>query len=276
MASLSPAPADRSTISAANSLFLFELIVGDFHWSAVQVGALAIMASAAAGIENGPGFKLIRHLAHDDSSVMRLALRFAVGADLSADLRNQLDRMYADIQQPVAQLRPFMTLDSLSPAQRDLMRRQLPGLRRIALAAAELIGRIEPLYRTRIHPNFVTDAATIQQFLARAARGERVEVGADCSVRLPQLRQRRKSPRLSIDTPCLLALPGGDVDARLVDVSREGLGLRCESPVSSGQRVAVAIGGRRLEAVVARVEGDLIGVRLTRPLQLSDPLFKVG
>jgi len=120
----------------------------------------------------------------------------------------------------------------------------------------------------------VHDAAVIRQFLARAARGERGEVAADGSVRLPPLRQRRKSPRLSVNRPCLLALPGGEVDATLVDVSREGLGLRCESPVSQGQRVAVVIGGRRLDANVARVERDLVGLRLTRPLQLSDPLFK--
>ena len=276
MASLSPAPPVGVTISAANSLFLFELIVGDFHHSALRVGALAMMASAAVAVEEGPGFKLIRHFAQDDAGVLRLALRFAVGADLSAQLRNQLDRTYADIQQTVAQLKPFLALDTLSPSQRNLLRRLLPNLRRVAMAAAETISRIEPLYRTRISLDFVQDAAVIRQFLARASQGDRADVGRDGALRLPQIRQIRKSPRLSVNRPCLLALPGGEVDARLVDVSREGLGLRCDSPVSIDQRVAVVIGGRQIEVTVARVEGDLIGLQLAQALQLSDPLFRNG
>jgi len=276
MASFSPAPSAPPAVSAENSLFLFELIVCDLHWSAIQTGALGMMASAAVAATNSQGFKLSRHLAYDDFSVTRLALRFAVGIDLSNEQRNLLDRTYADLQQTVAHLKPFMTQDTLTPVQRELMRRLLPGLRRVALAAAETIERIEPLYRMRLDPGFAFDAAVIRKFLARAARGERDEFGVDGVLRLPQLRQRRKSPRLPIERPCRLALPVGEVAAVLLDVSREGVGLRSQSAVSLGQRVAVVIGARRLEANVARVEGDLVGLHLARPLQLSDPLFKAG
>lgn len=276
MASLSPAPPVRATILAENSLLLFELIVGDLHWSAMQVGAVAMMASAAVADENKAGFALIHHLILDDAHVMRLALRFAVGPDLSPDHRNRLDRTYADIQQAMAQLKSYTRLESLNPLQLGLIRRLLPDLRRVALRTAETISQVEPLYRTRIKPDFASDAAIIRQFLGRAARGERGEVAHDGSVRLPPLRQRRKSPRLSVQRPCWLALPGGEVEATLVNVSRESLGLRCQTQVSRDQRVVVVIDDRRLEATVLRVEGEWIGLRLARPLLICDPLFMTG
>ena len=260
----------------ANGKFLFEMIVADLHWICLHVATLCMMAAAC--VAPGAQFSLrsCRHIAYDDSRVMQLALRFGEDVGLSAEMRPKLHRFYADLAEMQKQILPFVEPQKLSSAQRDQLQRLLPSVRRIALAAADALARLDEVSRARLHSNYHEDGATIRQFLGRAAQGELGEVDRFGVLTPPRIKQRRHSPRVAVNIACRLALVQGEVEATIVDVSREGLGLTCVASLQEKQPVTLWVGDRRLEGVVARVQGRQIGLTLRRPLGFTDPLFQAG
>ena len=269
-------PGEAAPAPLANGAFLFEMIVADLHWTGLQIAALSMMASACAA--PGAAFSLhsCRHLAYDDTRVMQLALRYGEDAGLPLELRRKLDRLYADLSEIQKQIAPFVAAASLSATQRAQLPRIAPGLRKLALAAAEALGALEAPARGRLDGNYAEDSQTIRQFLARAARGDTGEIDRFGVLTTPRLKQRRQSPRAPVDRPCRLLTGKGEFEARLVDVSREGLGLACAAALAAGDAVAVMVGARRLEATVVRRQGEHVGLTLRRPLAFTDPLFRAA
>lgn len=269
-------PPGGSGSPAANGKFLFEMIVADLHWSSVQVATLCMMAAACTAPEARFSLRSCRHIAYDDTRVMRLALRYSEDVGVSAEIRQKLEKLYADLAVMQKQILPFVDSLKLSPAQRDQLQRLLPSIRRIALAAADALSRLDASSRARLHSNYADDGATIRQFLGRAARGDLGEIDRFGVLTTPPIKQRRTSPRVATNIRCRLALAQGDVEATIIDVSRKGLGLACQTTLNDQQEIAVLIGARRLEGVVARIQGRQIGLTLRTPLAFNDPLFQAG
>ena len=84
--------AARGDTAAADPKFLLELIVADLHWSALELGSLALMTAAAATRGSTVELRFCRHLVYDDTRVMRLALRYGADAGLAEDIRRKLDQ----------------------------------------------------------------------------------------------------------------------------------------------------------------------------------------
>lgn len=269
----SPLPRD-SGAPIANGEYLFEMIVADLHWSSLQIATLCMMAAACAAPGTPFSLRTCRHIVYDDARVMRLALRYSEGVGLGAEARQRLDRLYGDLAVMQKQILPFVDPPKLSPLQRDQLQRLLPPFRKIAVAAADAIGALSVASRQRLPASYAYDGVTIQQFLGRAARGDLDEIDSFGVLSTPPLRQRRHSPRVPTNFPCRLALAQGDVEATIVDVSRQGLGVVCQATLRENQEVAVLVGERRLEGVVARVQGRQIGLTLRKRLTFTDPLFQ--
>ena len=128
--------------AAVNPKFLLELIVADLHWSALQIGSLALMTAAAATRGSTVELRFCRHLVYDDTRVMRLALRYGADAGLGEDIRRKLDRLYADIGEAMKPLASFVQTNSLTAGQRDQLQRVLPVLRKVAQTAGEGLAAI--------------------------------------------------------------------------------------------------------------------------------------
>jgi hypothetical protein len=269
-------PRAESKESAANGKFLFEMIVADLQWTALQAASFCIIATACAAPDCRFSLRACRHFAYDDTRVMRLALRYADEVGLPSEARTLLDRLYGDLSDLQKLMGPLIDAVTLSPSQRERLQRALPTLRNVAHAAAGALSLLEPAVRARLHPNYVDDGAAIRQYLARAARGALTDIDRLGVLTTPRLKQRRQSPRLQVNKPCRLALATAEFEAVLVDVSRKGLGLVCKAELAEKQRVVVLIAGRRLDAVVARKQGQQIGLTLTKPLAFTDPLFQAG
>lgn len=126
----------------------------------------------------------------------------------------------------------------------------------------------------RLAAAYAQDAASVQQFLATAARGEAGLIDPAGRSRLPQLNQRRRAPRAQRTQNCRIDFGAGLCDARLEDVSRTGVGLACDQEISTGTDVIVILqDGRRLAATVARRTGSRLGLALHEPLSSLDPLL---
>jgi PilZ domain len=268
-----PAASFPSAVTSTDGGFLSEMIVSELHWSAMQVAILCVLVNAclAHGVRNS--CRSLRHLAHDDTRAARLALRYGETAGLSAEVAGRIDQFYAELGEMQTQLGPVVAAAAPEAGYDERLPRLLPPLRRLSVAAAAALGDIEPLVRARLDATYLNDSRVIRAFLARAARGDLSDVDGAGAVTPPALQQRRQAPRAPVRKRCKLAVAGVEFDAEIADVSRDGLGIACRAAVGAQQEVEVVLGGRRLPAIVMRRNGERIGVRLKRPLAVTDPLF---
>ena len=275
------APAGRNPPKPGKPLtdhgdFLCEMIISDLNWTSLQVGMLCIMAAACAAPGSRFSLRALRHVAYDDTRVVRLALRYGANAGLDGAVERKLDKFYADLSVMQSQIAPLVGAASLSWTQLEQLSRLLPSMRKVALAASDTLREVDPVARARLHPNYLHDSQVIRDFLGRAARGDLTDVDRSGTVNTPALRQRRQAPRVSVNRPCRVAFEGREFDAVLIDISRDGLGLLCRAPLAERQAVEVVVDGRRLAAVVARRSGERLGLKLKQPLTVSDPLYRAA
>jgi len=261
----------------ANPDFLFEMIVAELQWTSMQLAALCVMATIAAPAGSRWSLRSCRHIIHDDTGVMRLALRYSSEIGVSADLQGGLDKFYADLSDLQKRISPLIAANTLSSNQRDQLQRLLPPMRKLAAAAAGELAKLEQIVRGRLDSNYLEDNLTIRRFAERAAKGDTADVDRFGVVNTPRLKQRRQSPRVTVARRCRLIVAEREYEAELIDVSREGLGVKCDAPAAEKQPVVVLLDdGRRLDAMVARRTGRQIGLLLTQRLGFTDPLFQAG
>jgi hypothetical protein len=184
-----PAAGDSAPPDPSDPQFLFELIVADLHWTSIQIGALTVMAAAVAASGAEVTLYTCRHLVHDDTRVVRLALRYGEASGLPANLVTRLDRLYSDIGETQRQASTFVASLSLTAKQRDQLGRLLPRLRQNAQTAGDCLVRLEAAARS-LHPNYAADNSALQQFLARAVRGDLSDLDR-AMLSPPRLKQRR-------------------------------------------------------------------------------------
>jgi hypothetical protein len=266
----------RHATAASNPRFLLELIVADLHWSALQIGSLTLLAAAAAAPGSSAELHAGRHLVYDDTRVMRLALRYGHEAGFADDVSRKLDQLYVAIGESLTQMAAVVQPASLSPALREKLTAALPALRKLCQTAVECLVLLESVTRASLNLDYGEDSVAIRQYLGRALRGDLSDIDRRGVLYTPQIKQRRQSPRAKISVACRLACAAGEYPCEIVDVSREGLGLVCKCEIAQGDAVTVLIGGRRLEATVKRLSGFQLGLVLTTPLQIGDPLFTGG
>lgn len=259
---------------AKNADFLFEMIVADLQWTSIQIAAVCMMATACAPLKSPWSLRSCRHLLYDDTGVMRLALRYGAEVGLPDPLPRTLDRLYAELSEIQKRVSPLAETTALGATQREQVQRLVPQLRRVASAASLELEKIEPIARGRLDASYLEDSVAIRQFLGKAVQGDTTAVDRYGVVNTPRLKQRRHSPRVPLEKPCLIVTSVGEFDARLINVSREGLGLVAAAPLAVGQKVIVVVeGDRRLEAKVVRHTGQQVGLTLSQNLPFTDPLF---
>jgi hypothetical protein len=260
--------------SSADDPLLYETIVCDVEWSALAVGALSMLLSAAA--RPGAIWTLhpSRHLLYGDAKAILLALRYGTNVGVPADAVAKLNRLYGEISAAKLQLVALAAPEVYDRAQRASLPKHGEVWRRLAGDASNAIEALEPSIRDRLNETYARDAATLRHFLTEAARGDCRAVDEGGKIKLPKLSQRRRTPRAVVDRPCEVILPSGKFGARLNDVSRNGLGIVCDGPLAEGQSLVVALpDGRRMEATIVRRYGANAGLSLRQALAATDPLF---
>ena len=266
----SRAQAPRS--APGSSDFLFEMIVCDVQSSALEIAELAMMLTASVRSNANWTLRSLRYLLLDDAKCMLLALRYGPDIGLDNDASGQLSRLYSEVAEAKKRLAPLAAADT--PSVRAEVTECAAAWRGLANQASAVLDRLEAQVKARLAEIYVEDAATLRPFLTLAARGDIANVDKNGVIHLPELRQRRRTPRLAVNEACSLILPTGAYSARLIDISRQGLGIFVHCPVAERDEVTVALAdGRRLEAIVIRRTGANVGLQLKRPLAATDPLF---
>jgi len=268
-------PPERAEPWVVDSDYLFETLVCDVHSCAMQIGVIATMLNASQKPDLIGGLRSCRHMLHDDSKIMTLALRYGSEAGLSPGLAAKLDRLYTGVGGAKRRIAPLLAAKDAAAGQLRLLQTCSQDWRRLAEEASTAVAELSALGKDRLEALYGEDGVTLRLFLSEAARGDDERVSPGGVIHLPNLRQRRQNPRRSHDAPCTILLPTGSAPAQLQDVSLNGLGIVCKAPLAERQVVCVVLeDGRRLEAVVARRQGNNVGLALRKPLGSADPLFR--
>ena len=255
-----------------NADFLFESVVCDLHLAALTAGGFAMLLTARSLADTTWTLRSWRPVLIDDGQTMRLTLRFRCDMGMSAATAAQLAEIYAGLARAKAG-----TPDEIRLSDRGATSRSAEQWRRLAADFKSALEAVMSETRRRLPAAYDNDGRALIAFLDEAAKGDARRVSVGGEIALPRLRQRRSSPRAAVRHACALLLPGGRVAAAIEDVSRNGLGLRCREKLREGQEVVVELdGGRKLTGVVARVQGEQAGLKLSGPLPSNDPLFARG
>lgn len=256
---------------ALNVDFLLEGIVCDLHLGAVEIGSVTMLLAACARGDDKASPQSCVRLVMDDSKAMLLALRYARELRLGGELSHQLGQFYGRMIEEKRRLAP---LTRSFATQNATVRTAYNGWLDLARQAAAVAKLFHKTQGSRLEAMYAEDHRAIQVFLARAIEGDAGLIEETGQVRVPHLRQRRRTPRVEIQQDCTVILPTGSYPARMENASRTGLGLACDQILGEQQTVTIRLADRReLAATVVRRNGRQYGLALRHPLSALDPLL---
>lgn len=273
-----PAPEDHSGGSQAgefNKEFLLETIIYDLLWNVLHIGILATALTACVRNPAQRTLRPWRHLLHDNSKIMRLALRYGPQIGLTEELSARTSKLYGDMAAGKPRLaRLLENTGSYSESER----RQLTGAgetwRGFAREAKLILAEFNSGPIAHVGGLLVEDAQTLCRFLDEASAGGAKRIDEDGELMLPTLKQMRRSPRLKIDGRCTILAADKSVTAELKDIAPSGLGIICRHPLPENQSLTVVMDdGRRLAAKIVNRSADRVGLLFESQLRRDDPLF---
>lgn len=254
--------------------FLLETMASDLHLHAIQVATIATIVTTASRPGGDALLRSSRHLLRDNGKAMLLALKYGADLGLAAALVAQLNALYLSAFDAKAALAAVVE----GPGGRhshDRLQTQSAQWRRVAAETLSSLRMFHDAVKSRLSAIYADDARAVCETLRRAAEGDPSLIDAGGALRLPQLRQRRQSPRFAVARTCTIHLASGAVQARIEDLSRDGLGVVCAQPLAEGQQIKITLDdGTQVEATVARARGSSYGLSLHAPLPNYDRLLQ--
>lgn len=273
----SPSEIDAEVIPHAgfpDTAYLFELLVSDVQWTAIPIATVLMLLTAHHQAERPLNLKSCRHLLNDDINVMRLALTFGSEMGLSQDCTRAVGRLYQRLSLAKTTVSSLI-LAGGQPGTASV-KTLIADWRGVASSAIESLRLLDPIVRDNLPDLYAKNSAVVSEFLREASIGSIHRVNDLGEIRLPDLPQRRRDPRKSLERSCRILASGQILPAILRDVSRNGLGITCNHTFGVGEHVQIELeGGRRLKALVAWCDGSRAGFNFETPLSTSDTLFGV-
>ena len=258
-----------------NKQFLLEIIIYDLLWSALHVGTLAISLNVCARGIGHASLRPWRHLLHDNSRIMQLALRYGPEIGLSGELSADTSKLYGAIAAEKLRLGPLLeNVDAFSGRGRSGLVDASATWRHLAGEMKSVLAEFARAAIAGLGGVLAEDAKILDEFLHEARAGDTARLKADGEIALPVLKQMRRSPRVKVEGPCTLLVGHKSIAAELKDAGLNGLGIVCRQPLAENQRITVVLeDGRKLAAKVANRNGDRVGLLLEAKLHRDDPLF---
>ena len=264
-----PAGSDRPDLR-----LLLEETLTDFQWLCVEIGVIASLVIGSVERGRALDTRALRHLLADNSKALDLALRFAPDAGISSDATANMVSLAAEIGAAKQELAGLMrpghpgARRSLGPAHAQRWRDACRMASRSLAATQADTARV-------LEPRYAANATIIQRYLGFAAVAAPQCFLPSGVLAMPDLAQRRRTPRRQSAIPCRIVCGGASADGTIVDLSRSGMGVRCDLEAVRGGPVTLQLrGGRTLSGKVVRIEPGFIGVGLSNQLTIDDPLFR--
>jgi len=208
--------------------YLFETVICDLHWTALQAGSIAMVVEACSKTDAGWTLRAWRHGLGDDCEVMRLALRFQDDMGLNTAIAAQIAGLYDSVSDAKASIVDLAKIAALyTVPERKAVAQAAERWRRVSREAVEVLKAVNGARSRRLAALYAEDERAMVAFLEESAKGDTRRVSVFGELTAPALRHRRRTPRISSRVSCRLILPRGQARAEIEDVSRNGIGLIC-------------------------------------------------
>lgn len=272
-----PRPALVSWSEPVEGSALFEALVCEFHWTALQIGAIASCMNASSASRRSWMLRSCSNLVPVESPVVKVALRSWQDIGLPRELAGAIARLYFNLVDAKKSALPLINSAGIFVAPRVPLAKleQITAVwRKLAEDCRNAVLELEPETRWRLNGAYTGNALVLGKFLKEAMAGSRSCVNQYGEVALPLLPQRRKTPRYMLLQNCKIYSQGSASIAFARDVSKNGLGIDCERDFRLKDAVVVVLrNGRKMPGLIVWCKDGKAGVRFDSPLADGDPLI---
>lgn len=256
---------------------LFEALVCEFHWTALQIGAIASCMNASLASERTWMLRSCSNLLPVESPIVKVALRSWKDIGLSGKLAESISKIYFDLSDAKTQARPLISRAGAFGGP-DISLAKLEQIialwRKLAEDCKTAVQCLEPETRWRLGGLYTGNALTLGKFLKEAMSGSYACVNQFGEVAIPVLPQRRKAPRYVLLQPCKVSTQGSTSIAFARDISKNSIDLDCEHDFKSKERILVELrNGRKIKGIVAWSQKKKVVVQFDEALSDGDPLI---
>ncbi|AGK59379.1 type IV pilus assembly PilZ [Hyphomicrobium denitrificans 1NES1] len=255
----------------------FEALVCEFHWTALQIGAIASCMNASLASRRSWMLRACSNLVPVESPVVKVALRSWQDIGLPRDLAAAVARIYFNLADAKKLALPLINSAGIFAAPKIPLAKleQITAVwRKLAEDCRDAVLELEPETRWRLNGTYTGNALVLSKFLKEAMAGLRTCVNQYGEVALPLLPQRRKMPRYMLLQHCKIFSQGSASAAFARDLSKNDLSVDCDGDFRLKDAVVVVLrSGRKLPGLIVWFKDGKAGVRFNSPLPDDDLLI---
>ena len=255
----------------------FEALVCEFHWTALQIGAIASCMNASLASRRSWMLRACSNLVPVEAPVVKVALRSWQDIGLPRDLAASVARAYFNLADAKKLALPLINSAGIFVApQIPLAKLEQIAVvwRKLAEDCREAALEMEPETRWRLNGAYTGNALVLSKFLKEAMSGLQTCVNQQGEVALPILPQRRQIPRFITLQSCKIFSQAGAISAFARDTSRNDLSVDCDRDFRLKEAVVVTLrNGRKLPGLIVWSKDGKSGIRFDSPLPDDDPLI---
>jgi len=255
----------------------FEALVCEFHWTALQIGAIASCINASLASRRSWMLRACSNLVPVEAPVVKVALRSWQDIGLPRDLAASVARVYFNLGDAKKLALPLINSAGIFVAPHIPLAKleQIAVVwRKLAEDCRDAVLELEPETRWRLNGAYTGNALVLSKFLKEALSGLQTCVNQHGEVALPILPQRRQLPRFLALQPCKVFSQIGAIAAFARDTSKNDLSVDCDHPFRLKDAVVVVLrNGRKLPGLIVWSKDGKAGVRFDSPLPDDDPLI---
>lgn len=256
---------------------LFEALVCEFHWTALQVGAVTSCINASVSQNRSWMMRSCGNLIPVESPSIKAGLRAWQEIDLPRELAASISGIYRDLSDAKRLTLPIILAAGAftAPKISEPKLQQIAALwKKLSEDCESAVQELEPEARWRLGGLYTGNALLLGKFVRDAISGSYDCVNQIGEVAIPVLPQRRKTARYILLQPCKIRGADGSSIALAHDISRNGLELTCERSFSVKERVRVELrSGRKFSGIVVWTRQKLVNIQFDDALASDDPLF---
>jgi hypothetical protein len=268
-------PARPSSPTEGNALF--EALVCDFHWTALEIGAITSCMNASLISGQTWMLRSCRNLVPVQSTLVKLALSSWQNTGLPRELAAEIGSIYLNLADAKDLALPLINSAGVFVEPRIPLQKleQIAAVwRKLAEDCHGAVQALEPETRWRLNGLYTANTLVLGRFLKEAVAGRRSCVNHYGEVALPLLPQRRRTRRCTLLQPCKLHTQSGTTIAMARDISKIGVDLDCNCEFKLKEPVTMELrSGRSMDGIVVWYREGKVGLQFDEPLPNNDPLI---
>jgi hypothetical protein len=267
----------RVSEEPADGNALFEALVCEFHWTALQIGAITCCMNASLASHRTWMLRSCRNLVPVEAAVVRLALRSWKDLELPRELAAAVGGIFFELIDAKRLALPLINRAGVIVGPQIPLEKleQITAVwRKLAEDCYRAVHELEPEARWRLNGLYTGNTLVLGRFLRDAMSGKRSCVNRAGEVALPLLPQRRRTRRFVLMQPCKVVHNESTSIALAREISRNGIGLDCDRDFKLRDALSLEFrNGRKLRGTVVWYKAGKVAVQFDDSLTDDDPLM---